>query len=185
MIPGLEPVPLRELQALGTFRVWSVAGQLDEMPSLTPVRGTLRAEHRGNLLEVEGSVQTIVCLRCDRCLGHFNQQLRAVSKELIWLGQEPNEDHLAEAGLDLASPDGLMECLNPRGDFEPERWVFEQLSLQMSVVNRCGKHCPGMPQKPSDASPTRGETTPDPRWQALKDLQSSMQRSGTSGTNHD
>ena len=185
MIPGLEPVPLRELQALGTFRVWSVAGQLDEMPSLTPVRGTLRAEHRGNLLEVEGSVQTIVCLRCDRCLGHFNQQLRAVSKELIWLGQEPNEDHLAEAGLDLASPDGLMECLNPRGDFEPERWVFEQLSLQMSVVNRCGKHCPGMPQKPSDASPTRGETTPDPRWQALKDLQSSMQRSGTSVTNHD
>ena len=182
MIPGLEPVPLRELQALGTFRVWSVAGQLDEMPSLTPVRGTLRAEHRGNLLEVEGSVQTIVCLRCDRCLGHFNQQLRAVSKELIWLGQEPNEDHLAEAGLDLASPDGLMECLNPRGDFEPERWVFEQLSLQMSVVNRCGKHCPGMPQKPSDASPTREETTPDPRWQALKDLQSSMQRSGT---NHD
>ena len=182
MIPGLEPVPLRELQALGTFRVWSVAGQLDEMPSLTPVRGTLRAEHRGNLLEVEGSVQTIVCLRCDRCLGHFNQQLSAVSKELIWLGQEPNEDHLAKAGLDLASPDGLMECLNPRGDFEPERWVFEQLSLQMSVVNRCGKHCPGMPQKPSDASPTREETTPDPRWQALKDLQSSMQRSGT---NHD
>ena len=182
MIPGLEPVPLRELQALGTFRVWSVAGQLDEMPSLTPVRGTLRAEHRGNLLEVEGSVQTIVCLRCDRCLGHFNQQLSAVSKELIWLGQEPNEDHLAEAGLDLASPDGLMECLDPRGDFEPERWVFEQLSLQMSVVNRCGKHCPGTPQKPSDASPTRGETTPDPRWQALKDLQSSMQRSGT---NHD
>ena len=185
MIPGLEPVPLRELQALGTFRVWSVAGQLDEMPSLTPVRGTLRADHRGNLLEVEGSVQTIVCLRCDRCLGHFNQQLSAVSKELIWLGQEPNEDHLAEAGLDLASPDGLMECLNPRGDFEPERWVFEQLSLQMSVVNRCGKHGPGMPQKPSDASPTRGETTPDPRWQALKDLQSSMQRSGTSVTNHD
>ena len=182
MIPGLEPVPLRELQALGTSRVWSVDGQLDEMPSLTPVRGTLRAEHRGNLLEVEGSVQTIVCLRCDRCLGHFNQQLRAVSKELIWLGQEPNEDHLAEAGLDLASPDGLMECLNPRGDFEPERWVFEQLSLQMSVVNRCGKHCPGTPQKPSDASPTRGETTPDPRWQALKNLQSSMQRNGT---NHD
>lgn len=182
MIPGLEPVPLRELQALGTFRVWSVAGQLDEMPSLKPVRGTLRAEHRGNLLEVEGSVQTIVCLRCDRCLGQFNQQLSAVSKELIWLGQEPNEDHLAEAGLDLASPDGLMECLNPRGDFEPERWVFEQLSLQMSVVNRCGKHCPGMPQKPSDASPTRGETAPDPRWQALKHLQSSMQRNGT---NHD
>ena len=184
MIPGLEPVPLRELQALGTSRVWSVDGQLDEMPSLTPVRGTLRAEHLGNLLEVEGSVQTIVCLRCDRCLGHFNQQLSAVSKELIWLGQEPSDSHLAESGVDQTSADGLMECLNPRGDFEPERWVFEQLSLQMSVVNRCGEHCPGMPQQPSDLSAVSGEqsSTPDPRWQALKDLQSSMQRKGT---NHD
>ena len=26
MIPGLEPVPLRELQALGTSRVWNVEG---------------------------------------------------------------------------------------------------------------------------------------------------------------
>ena len=176
MIPGLEPVPLRELQALGTARVWSVDGQLDDMPSLTPVRGTLRAEHLGNLLQVEGSVQTIVCLCCDRCLGHFNQQLSAASKELIWLGQEPSDDNLAEAGLDPASPDGLMECLDPRGDFEPERWVFEQLSLQMSVVNRCGDHCPGMPQKSLDASTTTTEERTDPRWQALRDLQSSMQR---------
>ena len=180
MIPGLEPVPLRELQALGISRVWSVDGQLDELPSLTPVRGVLRAEHLGNLLQVEGSIQTIVCLRCDRCLGRFNQQLLADSKELIWLGDEPSDDHLSEAGLDPTSPDGLMECLDPRGDFEPERWVFEQLSLQMSVVNRCGKHCPGMPQGPSDgAAGTTGDKAPDPRWQALRDLQTSMQRNGT------
>ena len=182
MIPGLEPVPLRELQALGTSRVWSVDGQLDDMPSLTPVRGTLRAEHLGNLLEVEGSVQTIVCLRCDRCLGHFNQQLSAASKELIWLGKEPSDDHLADAGFDPTSPDGLVECLDPRGDFEPERWVFEQLSLQMSVVNRCGEHCPGMPKKFLDPSVTFKEQTPDPRLQALRDLQSSMQHRET---NHD
>ena len=179
MIPGLEPVPLRELQALGSPRVWSVEGQLDEMPSLTPVRGTIRAEHLGNLLEVEGSVQTIICLRCDRCLGHFNQQLSAVSRELIWLGKEPSDDHLAQAGLDPTSPEGLMECLDPRGDFEPERWIYEQLSLQMSVVNRCGEHCPGMPQQPADGAASHGEKSPDPRWQALKDLQSSMQRNGT------
>ena len=179
MIPGLEPVPLRELQALGSPRVWSVEGQLDEMPSLTPVRGTIRAEHLGNLLEVEGSVQTIICLRCDRCLGHFNQQLSAVSRELIWLGTEPSDDHLAQTGLDPTSPEGLMECLDPRGDFEPERWIYEQLSLQMSVVNRCGEHCPGMPHQPADGAASHGEKSPDPRWQALKDLQSSMQRNGT------
>ena len=137
MIPGLEPVPLRELQALGTSRVWNVEGQLEAIQSLTPVRGSLRAEHRGNLLEVEGSLQTIVCLRCDRCLGRFNQELKAESKELIWLGGEPTDELLADAGLDPETPDGLVDVLDPRGDFEPERWVFEQLSLQMSVVNRC------------------------------------------------
>ena len=179
MIPGLEPVPLRELQALGTSRVWTVDGQLDAMPSLTPVRGTLKAEHLGNLLQVEGSVQTIVCLSCDRCLGHFNQQLNDDSRELIWLGDEPSDEHLSEAGLDPTSPDGLMECLNPRGDFEPERWVFEQLSLQMSVVNRCGEHCPGLPQKVSNpTAQTTVDKAPDPRWQALKDLQTSMQCNG-------
>ena len=55
MIPGLEPVPLRELQALGSVREWEFEGQLEELTSLTPVRGTIRAEHRGNILEVSGS----------------------------------------------------------------------------------------------------------------------------------
>jgi uncharacterized protein len=75
MIPGLEPVPLRELQALGSVREWEFEGQLEELPSLTPVRGTIRAEHRGNILEVSGSAETIVCLCCDRCLKHFNREL--------------------------------------------------------------------------------------------------------------
>jgi len=62
MIPGLEPIPLRELHALGSVRDWEFEGQLDELPSLTPVRGSIQAEHRGNILEVSGSAQTIVCL---------------------------------------------------------------------------------------------------------------------------
>ena len=178
MIPGLEPVPLRELQALGTSRTWVVDGQIKAMPSLTPVRGTLRAEHRGNVLEVEGSLQTIVCLTCDRCLGRFNQQLNANSKELIWLGDEPTEELLADAGLDPDTPDGLVDCLDPRGDFEPERWVFEQLSLQMSVVNRCGDLCPGMPKSASTTTETSNVSAVDPRWDALRELQSSLQPEG-------
>ena len=54
MIPGLEPIPLRELHALGSVRDWEFEGQLDELPSLTPVRGSIQAEHRGNILEVSG-----------------------------------------------------------------------------------------------------------------------------------
>ena len=178
MIPGLEPVPLRELQALGTSRVWDVEGQLEAMPSLSPIRGILRAEHLGNLMEVEGSLQTIICVCCDRCLGHFNQQLTVDNRELIWLGSDPSEAPSGGDELCIDSADGLMESLDPRGCFEPARWVFEQLSLQMSVVNRCGEHCPGPPVKTSPAARQPATTAfVDPRWQALRSLQASMEAS--------
>ena len=62
MIEGLEPIPLQDLRALGTTKCWSVEGHLDELESLTPVRGTINAEHRGNVLAVEGDLATIVTL---------------------------------------------------------------------------------------------------------------------------
>ena len=174
MIPGLEPVPLRELQALGSVREWEFEGQLEELPSLTPVRGTIRAEHRGNILEVSGSAQTIVCLCCDRCLKHFNRELSTGTNELIWLGDREAAAEMAEEGLDASSVDGLVECLDPRGLFEPERWVFEQLSLQMPAVNFCGDGCPGMPQLANHAPPTSETPSTDPRWKALLSLRSDL-----------
>lgn len=178
MIPGLEPIPLRDLQALASVRAWPVEGHLDDLPSLTPVRGEVRAEHRGNLLEVSGELETIVSLCCDRCLGQFNQQLRVNTDELIWLGDDQSTESLSAAGLDPDSPDGLIESLDPRGSFEPERWVFEQLSLQLSVVNRCGAECPGPPVRhPTKNAATTNSTatTVDPRWQALLQLQAPEQ----------
>ena len=172
MIPGLEPVPLRDLQALGAPRVWEVEGILDELESLTPVRGEVQAEHRGNVLEVRGALQTIVSLCCDRCLGQFNQSLKVNTEELIWLGDDQATNAMSEAGFDPDSPDGLIESLDPRGSFEPERWAFEQLSLQLSVVNRCGKDCPGPPQARSTAK-TMPAAPIDPRWQALQQLRES------------
>ena len=172
MIPGLEPVPLRELQALGSIREWEFEGQLEELTSLTPVRGTIRAEHRGNILEVSGSAQTIVCLCCDRCLNQFNRKLYMGTTELIWLGDSEAAAEMTEEGLDASSVDGLVECLDPRGSFQPERWVFEQLSLQLPAVNFCGDGCPGMPQLVNQE--LSGSVTPsaDPRWQALLSLRS-------------
>ena len=143
---------------------------LSELASLTPVRGELQAEHHGNVLEVRGQLQTIVSLCCDRCLGQFNQALKVSTEELIWLGDDQSTDAMIEAGFDPDSPDGLIESLDPRGSFEPERWAFEQLSLQLSVVNRCGPDCPGPPQQ----QPSRGQHSQpapvDPRWQALQQL---------------
>jgi len=173
MIPGLEPIPLRDLQALGTVKTWTVEGSLEELPSLTPVRGSLQAEHRGNVLEVKGAFQTIVTLCCDRCLGQFNQLLSADVEELIWLGDTHNDEARIAAGLESDGVEGLVESLDPRGSFEPERWVFEQLSLQLTVVNRCGPDCPGPPGSTaptSEVAEDSGRKPIDPRWQALQQL---------------
>ena len=111
MIPGLEPVPLRELQALGSVRDWEFEGHLEDLETLTPVRGRLLAEHRGNVLEVRGLAKTIVTLCCDRCLNQFNRALSTSTNELIWLGDREASEAMAEEGLDASALEGLVECL--------------------------------------------------------------------------
>jgi len=169
VIQGLEPVALQELRALGAPRSWTVEGHLEAMPSLTPIRGQLTAEHRGNVLALEAELATIVTLTCDRCLGQFNQKLSCSPSELIWLGDAPPSEQEVETSEDVASMEGLMECLDPRGHFDPEQWVFEQLHLQRPVVNRCGEHCPGAPGL-NQAQQDHERTVQDPRWEALRQL---------------
>ena len=171
MIEGLEPVALQELRALAALRTWLVEGQLDALKTLTPVRGELTAEHRGNVLAVDGDLTTIITLTCDRCLGQFNQQLRCRPSELIWLGRR--HPPMNNPGFeDVSAMEGLMECLDPRGRFDPEQWVFEQLNLQLPVVNNCGSDCPGPPLPTTVSDDASSDSAPvDPRWQALRSLQ--------------
>jgi len=168
----LRPVPIQELSGLAAGRRWQLDHHLEGMDSLTPVRGHVQAIHRGNVLEVDGEARTIVTLCCDRCLQHFNQPLAFQSRELLWLGEAAREQGLetsvvegGEALLDL-DPDALSESLDPRGSFDPAHWAFEQLSLQLPVVNRCGPDCPG------PASWGTSAEAVDPRWAALQRLQS-------------
>ena len=173
MIEGLEPIPLQDLRALGTTKCWSVEGHLDELESLTPVRGTISAEHRGNVLAVEGDLSTIVTLTCDRCLGQFNLELSSRPSELIWLGTTPPTDEQLQESEDIEAIDGLVESLDPRGSFNPEQWAFEQLNLQRPVVNHCGEYCPGPGVPLREISDAAEEQTIDPRWAALRRLNES------------
>ena len=170
MIEGLEPVALQELRALGAARVWPVEGRLEALPSLTPVRGSISAEHRGNVLAVEGQLSTIVSLSCDRCLQQFNQQLECEPSELIWLGDAPPTDEQLQHSQEIAAMEGLVEVLNPRGTFDPQQWAFEQLNLLLPVVNFCGDHCPGPPGL-TTGDLQASQQVVDPRWQALRSLQ--------------
>jgi uncharacterized protein len=173
----LRPVSLPELRLLAAPRRWELNQPITGLETFTPVRGQLTAHHHRGVLEVEGSVETIVTLRCDRCLNLFNQALGAEAHELL---------ELAEAGsgsgpgdtlptpcrpLDptelTAAGDDLDDRLDPEGDFDPERWLFEQLSLRLPLVNRCGSECPG----PATWSSEEGGG--DPRWASLRHLKES------------
>jgi uncharacterized protein len=170
----LRPVPLQELRLQAEGRSWQVNQQLSQLDSLTPVRGSLRAVHRGNILELEGQASTIITLRCDRCLQHFNHPLGFESREVLWLGEQArcngvDSDVVLEGGSEVLEldPDALCESLDPTDDFDPEHWLFEQLSLQLPLVNRCGSDCPG----PDLAADATAQEPVDPRWAALRNLQ--------------
>ena len=170
----LSPLPLAELRLQEQGRRWQVAQRIAGLDSLTAVQGSIQAIHHGTALEVTAEAETIVTLCCDRCLQHFNHALRAEVHELVELRGQPQP--LAGAAVDLdglslrlvreGMPEGadLDDRLDPAGSFDPERWLFEQLSLRLPLVNRCGKDCPG---------PARWSSEPpggDPRWAALARL---------------
>jgi len=163
MTSRLPPLPLQELRLLSEGRTWPVDQPIAGLASLTPVRGQVRAIHHGSVLEVEGSAETIVTLCCDRCLQSFNHALVATARELLEIAAAgPEEDE--EVVFAAEDP---VERLDPGGSFEPERWLFEQLSLQLPLVNRCGADCPGPPLPQGDSGEDPGG---DPRWAALRSL---------------
>ncbi len=160
----LGPVSLAELRALPEGKQWLIDQPIAELQSLTPVRGQLQVIHHGTALEVTAQAEAIVTLCCARCLQEFNHALRAEVQELIECRGGPSV--AAEALVPIG--EDLDDRLEPTGSFDPERWLFEQLSLQLPLVNRCGDDCPG----PACWSTT--SSTADPRWAALKALSPSQ-----------
>ncbi|MEB3266699.1 MAG: DUF177 domain-containing protein [Cyanobacteriota bacterium] len=142
---------------------WVVNQPIAGLTTLTPVRGQIVVRHLGDALELDGQAEAIVTLCCDRCLQHFNHGLKVQQHELLDIVTTPAATTPAAGDLDLV-PD---ERLDPRGTFDPERWFFEQLSLQQPTVNRCGPDCPGPP------SWGDGHGAGDPRWASLGRLRPS------------
>ncbi len=175
----LSPLPLAELRLLDQGRRWRFEQRIAGLESLTPVQGSIQAVHHGTALEVTAEAETIVTLCCDRCLQHFNHPLRAQVHELVELRGQGDADSASfdDVSLELARegmPEGadLDDRLDPAGSFDPERWLFEQLSLRLPLVNRCGDDCPGPATWSSE--PTGG----DPRWAALARLGLDAEASG-------
>lgn len=137
---------------------------LKDLQTLTPVQGWIKITHQGNFLEISAKAETIVTLTCHRCLQQFNHRLAIAPSEMIWLDE--TADQLDELPLDKdLSMDDLVETLSPNGYFDPETWLYEQLSLEIPQRQLCEQDCPGIEVADEIKNPGI-----DSRWAALQSL---------------
>ena len=160
-IPHLLKAPNRRAEII-------VLDRISSLDTLTPVKGRIAVRHGSNFLEVVSQAETIVTLTCDRCLQQYNHRLAIDTSELIWLESEIEnvEDIPTEREVSL---EDLSETLPPNGHFDPEAWLFEQLSLALPLRKVCGENCQG-------AAPTahKIENQIDSRWSSLAALKDQL-----------
>ena len=135
------------------------------LETLTPVKGYLRVTHHGNYLEVKGKSETIITLTCDRCLTQYNYKLVINPKELIWLNKVTTQKELFHIEAEN-SVEHLVETLPPDGDFNPKKWVYDQVCLAVPPRRLCDNNCQGI-----KLSGTNGTSSVlDRRWAALESI---------------
>ena len=143
---------------------------LTNLETLTPVRGLIRVQHRGNYLEVFGKAETIITCNCNRCLQSYNHRLFINTSEIIWL------EELSESEIDLplereVAVDDLVETLSPQGYFEPLVWLYEQMCLEIPQRQLCDANCPGIQTTSSNSNQLL-----DSRWASLEALKNQFPR---------
>ena len=137
---------------------------LPGLETLTPVRGRMCIQHRGNYLDVSAKAETIATLSCDRCLGQYNHRLTIDTSEIIWLNEtsEQEDDLLTEREVAV---EDLVETLPSQGHFYPSEWLYEQACLAIPQRQLCDNQCPGiLPSK------KLSEPVIDSRWASLEAL---------------
>lgn len=160
MEAALRPIAIQDLLAQTEPCQWTFTQPIAGLDTLVPVHGVIELVVQGPLLRLGARAQTKVLLCCDRCLQSYEHPLRVRVSERIALGISSAD--LSEA-LDYDA-EGVSEQLDPSGSFDPEQWIYEQLCLQLPLVNRCGPQCPG------PACWQSQQPVLDPRWAALRQL---------------
>jgi uncharacterized protein len=142
---------------------------LPNLETLTPVRGQVKVQHRGNFLDVCGKAETIVTLTCNRCLKQYNHRLTVDSSEIIWLDPAAEQPDEGPIEREVAVED-LVEKLPPQGYFDPGEWLYQQLCLEIPQRQLCDTLCQGI--QPSTAETS--EQPVDHRWASLEALKKMM-----------
>ena len=143
-------------------RIVEVDDYLRDLDTLTPVKGRIQIQHRGNFLEVSAKAEAIVTLTCHRCLQNYNARIQVDTSEFIWLQDPEPEIYAEEVEVGV---DELIETLPPQGHFDPARWLYEQLCLALPQRQLCDQTCGGIINPVA-----HGQTPTDQRWAALSAL---------------
>ena len=143
---------------------------LPGLTTLTPIRGKLRIQLRGNFLEVSVKAETIITLTCHRCLQQYNHRLVVDTSEIIWLDETATKLDDAPLEREVALED-LVESLPPLGYFHPSEWLYEQLCLEIPQRQLCDAECAGI--QSNDAGNVI-EPKIDRRWASLEMLKKQL-----------
>lgn len=154
-IPQIAKTPNRKIEVL-------VDEFLPDLETLTPVRGRIVVQHKGNFLEVSAKAETILTLTCDRCLRQYNDRLTLNTSEIIWLDEAVDQPDTGPLERETELDD-LVEALSPQGHFQPQNWLYEQMCLALPPRQICDAQCQGV-------SLSEDEPTGDSRWGALEAL---------------
>lgn len=137
-----------------------------------PISGTLRAQKVGELIEVDGRVETTLRLPCDRCLREFDRPLRA-EFSVAFVRELPEAPEDEEEGLEV--PPEEMGLNLYHGDvIEIDSVVAEQVILALPLHPLCDEDCPGLcPKCGADLNEGDCGCTGEPflnKFAALKDF---------------
>lgn len=151
-------------------RTIEVDDYLSDLETLTPVKGRIQVQHRGNFLEVVAQAETITTLTCHRCLQNYNSRIQLDTSEFIWLQDPQPADYAEDVEVGL---DELVETLSPQGHFDPATWLYEQLCLAMPQRQICDASCQGI-ANPLSRDVDRAAAATDQRWAALSALKQQL-----------
>ncbi|MFO7983510.1 MAG: DUF177 domain-containing protein [Desulfuromonadales bacterium] len=107
-----------------------------------PVSGSLRARKVGDLIEIDGHVETTLRLACSRCLGDFDRPVESEFSVAFTseLPEVPEED---EEGLEVSAEEMGLNLYH--GDvIELDAVIAEQVILTLPVKPLCGEDCRGL-----------------------------------------
>ncbi|WP_373546825.1 DUF177 domain-containing protein [Chamaesiphon sp.] len=148
---------------------------MPEFETLTPIRGKIIIKHRGTYLDVSAQTETIITLKCDRCLQQYNHRLVLDASEVIWLEAESEEPD--RRGMDVKTdPEDLIDSLPPDGHFPPDVWLYEQLCLALPLRQLCNLDCAGItPIEAPIPTPAKVQQPLDNRWGILETLKDRLE----------